>query len=56
MRWRDRLTSTGKAAKTAMGAALVAMGLLIVSGYDKVVETALVNASPEWLTQLTTRF
>lgn len=39
-----------------LGASLVLIGALIVSGYDKTLETALVTASPEWLTQLTTRF
>ena len=29
--------------------------LLVLSGLDKTVETALVNASPQWLTDLTTR-
>lgn len=55
-RWRDRLLTFGKQAKQALGASLVLIGLLIVSGYDKTLETALVTASPEWLTQLTTRF
>ena len=32
-----------------------ATGLMIATGYDKVAETALVNASPDWLTTLTTR-
>jgi cytochrome c-type biogenesis protein len=27
-----------------------------LSGLDKAIETALVNASPQWLTHLTTRF
>lgn len=55
-RWRERLLTFGKQAKQALGASLVLIGLLIVSGYDKTLETALVTASPEWLTQLTTRF
>jgi cytochrome c-type biogenesis protein len=55
-RWRDRLLTFGKQAKQALGASLVLIGVLIVSGYDKTLETALVTASPEWLTQLTTRF
>ena len=29
---------------------------MIVSGLDRKVETALVDASPQWLTDLTTRF
>lgn len=55
-RWRDRLLTFGKQAKQALGASLVLIGALIVTGYDKILETALVTASPEWLTQLTTRF
>jgi hypothetical protein len=53
---RDRLLSAGKHAKQALGALLVVVGLLIVTDYDKTIETALVAASPEWLTKLTTRF
>lgn len=55
-RWRDRLLTAGSRAKQVLGASLVLLGVLIVSGYDKALETALVTASPEWLTQLTTRF
>ena len=55
-RWRDRLLIAGTRAKQALGASLVLIGGLILSGYDKTVEAALVTASPEWLTQLTTRF
>jgi cytochrome c biogenesis protein CcdA len=54
--WRDRLLSAGERAKQALGLLLVALGLLIVTGYDKQLEAALVAASPDWLTALTTRF
>ncbi|GEO99255.1 cytochrome c biogenesis CcdA family protein [Methylobacterium haplocladii] len=56
MRWRDRMMSAGKGLKAALGMILVVSGGVILSGYDKAMETALVNASPEWLTSLTTRF
>ena len=39
-----------------MGVLLVATGLLIITGADKAIETALVEASPTWLNELTTRF
>jgi hypothetical protein len=39
-----------------MGGVLIATGLLIVSNLDKTIETFLVDASPAWLTDLTTRF
>lgn len=56
MRWRDRLIQGGKGAKLALGVVLVLVGLLIATGYDKRVEARLVEASPAWLTALTTRF
>jgi cytochrome c biogenesis protein CcdA len=56
MAWRDRLIVGGKGAKAVFGLILVVLGLLIVSGRDKSVETALVAASPQWLTTLTTSY
>jgi cytochrome c-type biogenesis protein len=55
MRWRDRLMQAGKGGKVALGALLLFVGVLILSGLDKKLETALVEATPAWLTQLTTR-
>ncbi|MCJ2011945.1 cytochrome c biogenesis CcdA family protein [Methylobacterium sp. J-076] len=55
MRWRDRMLGVGKGLKAALGLILVATGLMIATGTDKAAETALVNASPDWLTALTTR-
>lgn len=55
MRWRNRMMSAGKGLKAALGLILVVSGAVILSGYDKAIETALVNASPTWLTDLTTR-
>ncbi|MBE7196427.1 MAG: sulfite exporter TauE/SafE family protein [Parafilimonas terrae] len=55
MRWRDRMMGLGKGVKAALGLILVATGLMIATGLDKAAETALVNASPDWLTALTTR-
>ena len=53
---RSALLAGGKGAKMALGFALMLLGALIVTGLDKRVETALVDASPAWLTALTTRF
>ena len=55
MRWRDRMMGLGKGLKAALGLILVTTGLMIASGYVKAAETVLVNASPAWLTNLTTR-
>ena len=56
MHWRDRLLKAGKGGKYALGALLLAVGVLIMSGLDRRLEAVLINASPAWLTQLTTRF
>lgn len=56
LRWRTRLMSTGQAAKAGLGLVLIAIGALVLTGLDKSVEAALVDASPAWLTELTTRF
>jgi cytochrome c biogenesis protein CcdA len=54
--WRGRLLNAGKAGKMALGGLLLALGLMIASGLDKRIETLLVDLSPAWLTDLTTRF
>ncbi len=56
LRWRKQMLSAGYGVKIAFGLLFVAIGALVLSGVDKTVETALVNASPQWLTDLTTRF
>ena len=56
LRWRHRLRATGNGVKIALGALLIVMGVSIVTGLDKSIETALVDVSPLWLTDLTTRF
>lgn len=56
MQLRTRLLGVGSGAKTALGGFIIVVGLAIVSGLDKIVETALVDASPAWLTAVTTRF
>lgn len=53
---RGRMMSAGSTAKTALGVVLLVIGMLVLSGYDKSAEAALVNAMPDWLTQLTTRY
>jgi cytochrome c biogenesis protein CcdA len=55
-RMRGKLMQAGKAGKTLMGVVMIALSAMILSGLDKPVETWLVDHSPTWLTQLTTRF
>lgn len=56
MSLRNRMMAAGQGFKTALGGFLVAVGFLILTGWDKILEAALVAASPEWLTRLTTSF
>lgn len=55
-RWRARLMETGRTGKTVLGLLLVAVGVLVATDFDKRIETALVELSPAWLTELTTKF
>lgn len=54
--WRGRLSQAGSGLKRVMGALLAALGLMIIAGLDKKIETVLVDLSPAWLTEMTTRF
>jgi cytochrome c-type biogenesis protein len=56
LRVRNHLLSAGRHLKAALGLAFVLIGAMIVTGVDKQIETTLVQASPQWLTDLTTRF
>ena len=55
-RWRNRLLAAGSGGKVLIGVMLVAFGAFILTGLDKSIEAILVEASPAWLTELTTRF
>ncbi len=56
MGWRSRLLSTGSGMMSALGLLFVTIGVFIVTGLDKLIESKLVEASPAWLVDLTTRF
>jgi cytochrome c-type biogenesis protein len=56
MRWRGRLMEAGKGGKMLLGALLLAVGLLVATGADKKLEIFLLDVSPQWLTDLTTRY
>jgi cytochrome c biogenesis protein CcdA len=53
---KARLRLSGQSARVIFASLLVLISLLTLSGWDKKLETILVDLSPEWLTQLTTRF
>lgn len=49
---RDRLLATGKFGKQALGVMLGLVGLFILTGVDRTLETWSVEVSPPWLTNL----
>lgn len=56
IRWRDKLTRIGSVGKSLLGVFLLLIGASILTGIDRVLESHLVEISPAWLTELTTRF
>jgi cytochrome c biogenesis protein CcdA len=56
LKMRGKLMQAGKAGKMLLGAVMVALALMILTGLDKHLEAWLVDSSPAWLTRLTTRF
>jgi cytochrome c-type biogenesis protein len=56
LKMRGQLMQAGKTGKTVLGAIMIALAVMILTGADKPLETWLVDHSPAWLTQLTTRF
>lgn len=54
LRLRGRLMAAGKLGKQVLGAAMLTLGALILSGTDKRFEAWMLQAAPEWLVRLTT--
>lgn len=52
---RDRLARISSFAKPLTGAAFIAIGALVLTGLDKIVEASLTRAMPDWLVTVTTR-
>lgn len=55
-RLRGRLIAGGRHGKLFLGAIMLLIGMAIFTGLDKQFESWAVQASPAWLTRLTTRF
>lgn len=53
---REKLANASQAGRKMMGWSLLAVGLLVLTGFDKQIEIWLVSISPDWLVNLTTRF
>ncbi|GAC1411997.1 MAG: cytochrome c biogenesis CcdA family protein [Burkholderiaceae bacterium] len=56
LKMRGSMMRAGQTGKMLLGAALVTVAAVILLGLDKHIETWLVERSPTWLTELTTRF
>jgi cytochrome c biogenesis protein CcdA len=56
MKVRGKLMLAGKTGKIVLGACMVIIAALILTGADKPLEAWLVDISPAWLTALTTQF
>ena len=52
-RFRDKLLGVGKTGKGLLGGVLMVMGILILTGMDKELESLVLRLSPDWLTELT---
>jgi cytochrome c-type biogenesis protein len=52
---RDFWARTSRIAKPLIGATLVSVGVLVLTGFDKVIEASLTRAMPDWLVTVTTR-
>jgi cytochrome c biogenesis protein CcdA len=55
-KWRGRMMEAGQKAKKIFGAALLLIGILVLSGADKSFEKWALNAMPDWLVTLTSRY
>jgi cytochrome c-type biogenesis protein len=53
LRFKSKLFATGKVGKKLLGAVLLLLGIIVISGIDKVFEAWILTHAPEWLTSLT---
>lgn len=56
MRIRGGLGSAGRLGKLLLGAGMLAAGALVLSGFDKSIESWAVRHGPQWAVDLSTRF
>jgi cytochrome c biogenesis protein CcdA len=54
MKRRGALVAWGNTLRWTLGALFVGMGTLVITGFDRQLETLLLSVSPAWLTALTT--
>ncbi|PKO54755.1 MAG: cytochrome C biogenesis protein [Betaproteobacteria bacterium HGW-Betaproteobacteria-2] len=56
MRFRDKLLFAGQTGKKVLGALLLLVGIMIIMGWDKQLESLALDILPEWLINLSVRF
>jgi cytochrome c biogenesis protein CcdA len=56
MVWRGKMMHVSHHGKKVLGIIAIVFGVVMVSGVEKDLEAALVDASPQWLTDLTTKY
>ncbi|HTT12349.1 MAG TPA: cytochrome c biogenesis CcdA family protein [Burkholderiaceae bacterium] len=56
LRLRGRLLGAGKSGKLVLAVVFLALGIAIVTGWDRRFEAWAVDASPAWLTRFTTQY
>ena len=56
LRIRGKLTKVGSTGKYVLGVLMIAVGASILTGFDRGLEARLVQWSPDWLTDVTTRY
>ncbi|MGF6533951.1 cytochrome c-type biogenesis protein [Paraburkholderia sp. GAS206C] len=54
MKMRGTLATWGSTVRWTLGTLFVVMGMIVITGLDRQLETLLLSASPAWLTALTT--
>ncbi|MFH0934258.1 MAG: cytochrome c biogenesis CcdA family protein [Pseudomonadota bacterium] len=55
-KWRGRMMEAGQKAKKIFGAALLLIGVLVLTGADKGFEKWALDVMPEWMVNITTRY
>lgn len=55
LRWRGRVLAASGGIKMALGALLIVVGVMTLSGFDRTIQIGLERALPDWLVAITMR-
>ncbi len=56
LRWRGKIAASGRGVKMVFGAVVLIVGVSIITGFERDVQTWLIALTPEWLLNLATRY